>query len=123
MTLKVQGQYWIVIGPSKMLTKPSYRYYQIQCHNSHDIKDQFGNGCTKGSAGEPHAHTIPKATLKGKNINTYDIIVLCDAWFNDFDSFRGKVKKMETDLVYPRDNLLSLKTQGKFALSHSIFEV
>lgn len=86
-----------------------YRYFKVRCHNDHDFPDKKGNSCTKGSEQNPIAHTVRKYA----NGNHYDVICLCDKWFTDFISFKEKVERMDTDTVYRKDNLMSLKTQGK----------
>lgn len=85
------------------------RYYEVRCHNENDLLDKFGNGCDRGTDGDPTAHTVVKHSVG----NHYDTIVLCDQWFFN-TPFNEKVARMDDpNSGYPRDNLLSLKTQGK----------
>ena len=109
MTIRNEGEHLILFSRHKtLLTRFTNRYYDVHCHDDNDYLNSEGLGCLKGSSVPPVAHTVPKDS----NHNNYDVIVLCDKWF-EFTPFREKVKRMDDpNTPYPRDNLLSLKTQG-----------
>lgn len=85
------------------------RFHELRCHNANDLLNKRGNGCGRGTDGDPHAHTLAKYEVG----NNYDTIVLCDNWFEDLIPFVEKVTRMDDpNTPYRRNNLLSLKTQG-----------
>ena len=62
------------------------RYIDIRCHTKNDFPDKEGNSCTKGSLGNPHAHTV----AKWSNDNDYGVIVSMRWMVYRFDFFQGE---------------------------------
>lgn len=67
------------------------RHYEVRCPKA-DKKNKLGYDCKTGSSNaKVIAHTIAKWEVD----NDFDIICVCDAWFQ-FPSFREKVTLMDS---------------------------
>lgn len=86
------------------------RYIEVICHDDNDIITEGSEGCKKDGVG---AHTLTKQGDHRK----YDTVILCNSWFDYLDSTSEKLVKMQESKVYPRNNVMSLQTQGCHTLA------